>query len=72
MISYITFIAKIFTRQAGLNVLIQIIVQNNGMSYIWATQDFKVDSNMYINVNVTSLNNSVTAGLHVMLWIVII
>ena len=46
------------------------------MSYIWATQDFKVDSNklptMYINVNVTSLNNSGTAGLHVMLLIVII
>ena len=44
MISYITFIAKIFTRQAGLNVLI-IFFQHNGMSYIWATQDFKVDSN---------------------------
>ena len=44
MISYITFIAKIFIRQAGLNVLI-IFFQNNGMSYIWATQDFKVDSN---------------------------
>ena len=44
MISYITFIAKILIRQAGLNVLIQFF-QNNGMSYIWATQDFKVDSN---------------------------
>ena len=44
MISNITFIAKIFIRQAGLNVLI-IFFQNNGMSYIWATQDFKVDSN---------------------------
>ena len=44
MISYITFIAKIFTRQAGLNVLI-FFSQNNGRSYIWATQDCKVDSN---------------------------
>ena len=44
MIYYITFIAKILTRQAGLNVLIQFF-QNNGMSYIWAAQDFKVDSN---------------------------
>ena len=44
MTSYITFIAKIFIRQAGLNVLI-IFSQNNGMCYIWATQDFKVDSN---------------------------
>ena len=54
---------------------INTIFQNNGMSYIWATQDFKVDSNnvhLYINVNVTSLNNSGTAGLHVMLLIVII
>ena len=42
------------------------------MSYIWATQDFKVLATTYINVNVTSLNNSGTAGLHVMLLIVII
>ena len=52
MISYITFIANIFTRQAGLNVLIQFFK-------IMATQDCKVDSNKYVNV--TSLNNSGTA-----------
>ena len=53
---------------------INTICQNNGMSYIWATQDFNVDSNnvQYINVHVTSLNNSGTAELHVMLLIVII
>ena len=52
---------------------INTIFQNNGMSYIWATQDFEVDSNnVHKNVNVTSLNNSGTAGLHVMLLIVII
>ena len=34
MISYVTFIAQIFTRQAGLNILIQFFSQNNGMSYI--------------------------------------
>ena len=42
------------------------------MGYIWATQDLKVGSNNVQNVNVTSLNNSGTAGLHVMLLIVII
>ena len=31
MISYITFIAKIFTRQAGLNVLIQFLAQQDYM-----------------------------------------
>ena len=45
MIYYITFIAKIFIRQAGLNVLIQFFKIMAFMSYIWATQDFKVDSN---------------------------
>ena len=52
---------------------INTIFQNNGMSYIWATQDFNVDSNnVQVYVNVISLNNSGTAELHVMLLIVII
>ena len=43
MISYITFIADIHS--SGWIKCINTIFQNNGMSYIWATQDFKVDSN---------------------------
>ena len=42
------------------------------MSYIWATQDFKVDGNNVHKCEYDSLNNSGTAGLHVMLLIVII
>ena len=67
MISYITFIAKIFIRQAGLNVLIQFFRIIFGQHRI-----LKLIPTMYINVNVTSLNNSGTAGLHVMLLVVII
>ena len=44
------------------------------MSYIWATQDFKVDSNNVhkCECDQFKLNNSGTAELHVMLLIVII
>ena len=61
-----------YIHSSGWIKCINTIFQNNGMHYIWATQDFKVDSNNVHNVNVTSLNNSVTAELHVMLLILIV
>ena len=71
MVSYITFIAKILTRQAGLNVVITFFTI---MAWVIFGQHriLKLIATMYINVNMTSLNNSGTAGLHVMLLIVII
>ena len=33
------------THSSGWIKCINTIFKNNGMSYIWATQDFKVDSN---------------------------
>ena len=48
------------THSSGWIKCINTIVQNNGMSYIWATQDFKVDSNnLLINLSETFFDTTV-------------